>query len=60
MTFDIYYYLTIELDRAKRDSRLTAYESVVLQRLEGLNLLRGLYGNATVLQEKSILLTFCE
>ena len=38
MTCDIYYYLTIELDHAKRDSRLTAYGGVVLQRLEGLNL----------------------
>ena len=34
----IYYYLTIELDHAKRDSRLAAYGGVVLQRLEGLNL----------------------
>ena len=38
VTCDIYYYLTIELDHAKRDSRLTAYGGVVLQRLEGLNL----------------------
>ena len=32
------YYLTIELDHAKRDSRLAAYGGVLLQRLEGLNL----------------------
>ena len=31
-------YLTIELDHAKRDSRLAAYGGVLLQRLEGLNL----------------------
>ena len=42
----ILYYLTIELDHAKRDSRLAAYGGVVLQRLQGL------YGNATVLLEK--------
>ena len=35
---NVTYCLTIELDHAKRDSRLTAYGSVVLQRLEGLNL----------------------
>ena len=35
---NVTYYLTIELDHAKRDSRLTAYGGVVLQRLEGLNL----------------------
>ena len=52
MTCDIYYYLTIELDHAKRDSRLTAYGGVVLQRLEGL------FGNATVSPVKSILLIF--
>ena len=34
----IIYYLTIELDHAKRDSRLAAYGGVLLQRLEGLNL----------------------
>ena len=34
----ILYYLTIELDHAKRDSRLAAYGGVVLQRFEGLNL----------------------
>ena len=34
----ILYYLTIELDHAKRDSRLAAYGGVLLQRLEGLNL----------------------
>ena len=34
------YYLTIELDHAKRDSRLAAYGGVLLQRLEGLNLYR--------------------
>ena len=38
VTCDIYYYLTIELDRAKRDSRLAAYGGVVLQWLEGLKL----------------------
>ena len=38
VTWGIYYYLTIELDHAKRDSRLAAYGGVVLQRLEGLNL----------------------
>ena len=38
VTWGIYYCLTIELDHAKRDSRLTAYGGVVLQRLEGLNL----------------------
>ena len=38
VTCDIYYCLTIELDRAKRDSRLAAYGGVVLQWLEGLNL----------------------
>ena len=32
------YYLTIELDHAKRDSRLAAYGGVLLQWLEGLNL----------------------
>ena len=32
----ILYYLTIELDHAKRDSRLAAYGGVLLQRLEGL------------------------
>ena len=40
VTCDIYYYLTIELDHTKRHSRLTAYGGVVLQWLEGLNLLR--------------------
>ena len=50
----IYYYLIIELDHAKGDSRLAAYGGVVLQWFEGL------YGNATVLLEKSILLIFCE
>ena len=39
--------LTIELDHAKRDSRLTAYGCVVLQPLE-----RALYGNATALPVK--------
>ena len=34
----ILYYLTIELDHAKRDSRLAAYGGVLLQRCEGLNL----------------------
>ena len=34
----ILYYLTIELDHAKRDSRLAAYGGVLLQRLEGLKL----------------------
>ena len=34
----ILYYLTIELDHAKRDSRLAAYGGVLLQLLEGLNL----------------------
>ena len=38
VTWGIYYCLTIELDHAKSDSRLTAYGGVVLQRLEGLNL----------------------
>ena len=38
VAWGIYYCLTIELDHAKRDSRLTAYGGVVLQRLEGLNL----------------------
>ena len=52
------YYLTIELDHAKRDSRLAAYGGVVLQQFEGLN--KGLYGDATVLLKKSILLIFCE
>ena len=32
------YYLTIELDHAKRDPRLAAYGGVLLQWLEGLNL----------------------
>ena len=34
----ILYYLTIELDHVKRDSRLAAYGGILLQRLEGLNL----------------------
>ena len=34
----ILYYLTIELDHAKHDSRLAAYGGVLLQRLEGLKL----------------------
>ena len=34
----ILYYLTIELDHAKRDSSLAAYGGVVLQRFEGLHL----------------------
>ena len=34
------YYLTIELDHAKRDSRPAAFRGVVLQRFEGLNLYR--------------------
>ena len=38
VTWGIYYCLTIELDHAKRDSRLTAYGGVVLQPLEDLNL----------------------
>ena len=40
VTWSIYYiyYLTIELDHAKRDSRLAAYGGVLLQRLEVLNL----------------------
>ena len=37
---------TIELDHAKRDSRLVAYGGVVLQRF-----FKGLYGNATILLE---------
>ena len=40
MTGDIYYHLTIQLDHAKRDSRLTAYGGVVLQRLEGFEFLK--------------------
>ena len=32
----IFYYLTIELDHAKRDSLHAAYGGVVLQRFEGL------------------------
>ena len=35
VTCGIYYYLTIELDHAKRKSHLAAYRGVVLQRLEG-------------------------
>ena len=31
VTCDIYYYLTIELDHTKRDSRLAAYGGVVLR-----------------------------
>ena len=38
VTWGIYYCLTTELNHAKRDSRLTAYGGVVLQRLEALNL----------------------
>ena len=38
VTWGIDYYLTIELDLAKRDSRLAGYGGVVLQWLEGLNL----------------------
>ena len=38
VTCDIYYYLTIELEHGKRDSRLAAYGGVVLQQLEGFNL----------------------
>ena len=38
VTWGMYYCLTTELDHAKRDSRLTAYGGVVLQRLEALNL----------------------
>ena len=38
VTWGIYFCLTIELDHAKSDSRLTAYGGVVLQRFEGLNL----------------------
>ena len=38
VTCDIYYYLTIELDHTKHDSRLAACGGVVLQRLKGLNL----------------------
>ena len=34
----ILYYLTIELDHVKHDSRLAVYEGVVLQGFEGLNL----------------------
>ena len=40
VTCDIYYYLTIELDHAKRDSRLAAYGGVVLQRLEGFEFIK--------------------
>ena len=40
VTYDIYYYLTIELDHAKRDSRLAAYGGVVLQRLEGFEFIK--------------------
>ena len=53
VTWGIYYCLTIELDHAKRDSRLTAYGGVVLQRLD-------LYGKATALPVNSILLIFCK
>ena len=34
VTWGIYCYLTIELDHAKRDSRLAAYGGVMLQRFE--------------------------
>ena len=34
----ILYYLTIEFNHPKRDSRLAAYGGVLLQRLQGLNL----------------------
>ena len=40
VTYDIYYYLTIELDHAKRDSRLAAYGGVVLQGLEGFEFIK--------------------
>ena len=48
VTCGVYYYIPIEFDYAKRDSSLAAYGGV------------GLYGNASVLLEKSILLIFCE
>ena len=51
--------LYITLPTSNCDSRLAAYGGVVLQRFEGLNY-KDLYGNATVLLEKSILLVFCE
>ena len=54
-TCDINYHLTIELDHAKRDSRLTAYGGVVLQRLEGFEFIKVCMGTV-----KSILLIFCE
>ena len=40
VTCDIHYYLTIELDHTKRDSRLAAYGGVVLQRLEGFEFIK--------------------
>ena len=40
VTCDIYYYLTIGLDHAKRDSSLAAYWGVVLQRLEGFEFIK--------------------
>ena len=42
---------------AKRDSHLTAYGGIVLQRFE---FVKCLYGKATALLEKSIILIFCK
>ena len=42
---DIYYYITIEFDYTKRDSRLAAYAGVVLQRFEFTKVCMGKNGN---------------
>ena len=42
---DIYYYITTEFDYEKRDSRLAAYEGVVLQWFEFMKVCMGKSGN---------------
>ena len=42
VTFGMYYYITTEFDYAKRDSGLTAYGGVVLQRFEFIKVCMGM------------------
>ena len=42
MTYGMYYYITIEFDHAKHDSRLAAYGGVVLQQFEFIKVCMGM------------------
>jgi len=42
VTYGMYYYITTQFDHAKHDSRLAAYEGVVLQRFEFIKVCMGM------------------